>query len=85
MGRFVVGIGLLLGLSSQKGGGRCGRMADEPWNVFWESPCSTEPDYFGNLSFQPKIFRSKLLIIKVSNPKAWPFMFHRQNRRKYFV
>jgi hypothetical protein len=28
--------------------------------VFWESPCSTEPDYFGFLSFQPKIFRSKL-------------------------
>jgi hypothetical protein len=68
-----------------KGGGRCGRMADEPWDVFWESPCSTEPDYFGILSFQSKIFRLKLLILKVLNPKGLVIMFHRQNRQKYFV
>ena len=46
--------------------------------VFWESLGSMEQDYFGILSFQPKIFRLKLLIIKVLNPKAWPIMFHRQ-------
>ena len=52
---------------------------------FWESLGSMEQDYFGILSFQPKIFRLKLLIIKVSNPKGTAIMFHRQNRQKYFV
>lgn len=38
------------------GGKHGGGAAD----VFWESPCSAEPVYFGIISFQPKIFRSKL-------------------------
>ena len=53
--------------------------------VFWESLGSMEQDYFGILSFQPKIFRSKLLIIKVLNPKAWPFMFGIDSVGKYSV
>jgi len=41
--------------------------------------------FFGILSFQPKIFRLKWLISKVSNPIAWPFMFQRHFGQKYFV
>ena len=52
---------------------------------FWESLGSMEQDYFGIHSFQPKIFRLKLLIIKVSNHKAWPFMFGIDSVGKYSV
>jgi hypothetical protein len=51
-------------------------MGFEP-GVLWESPCSIEPDSIGILHVEPKIFRSKLFISKVSNPKAWSFMFQR--------
>ena len=63
----MVGAGLLLGLSSQKGGGavggRCGRMAVRT-GFFWESLGSMEQDYFGILSFQSKIFACKTLDYK---------------------
>lgn len=54
--------------------------------VFWESPCSTEPDYFGILSFQPKIFACKTIyFIKNQIPKGWPFMFGIDSVGKYSV
>jgi hypothetical protein len=55
------------------GGGGVGARAAT--GFFWKSLGSMEQDYFGILSFQPKIFRLKLLIIEVSNQMAWPFMF----------
>jgi hypothetical protein len=57
----VAGVIVTKGAGSLGGGGGGGREhGGGTTEVFWESPCSAEPDYFGFLSCQPKIFRSKL-------------------------
>jgi hypothetical protein len=62
-------VGFARGRAGGMGHGGCAT------KVFWKSPRSNKPNYFGILSFQPKIFRSKLFISKESNPKGWLFMF----------
>jgi hypothetical protein len=53
-----------------------GGMAATATEVFWESLGSMEQDYFGNLSFQPKIFACKTIyFIKNQIPKALPLCF----------